>query len=211
MNVDLVSGKVLSVANAMIGESLDREAGRARVASLDELHGALDCRVGRRSDQQMYVVGHEHESMELKTSLPAVRVKGLQEESCILFDDEESSALKSRKAHEIRAGRRHQAGRFHGDGPQRLKPRLSQTKAARLKSCPSQPGIFVGRSRFGLQFAGVSAACTAGAGSSSPRKKRYLSFGLSFVPGASLGFAGEFAAGLPPSFESLLGEFGAGL
>jgi len=82
------------------------------------------------------VIGHEHEGVELKSPFTAVMVQGLEKQSRVGFNDKKSSALKSTEGNEVSSGGREESCRFQNVGPQRLKPRLRQTKSVRLKSHP---------------------------------------------------------------------------
>jgi len=101
MDVMPMSRKILRVANTMVGKSFlpdfpstDLDPNRVRVAALEQLHASLQRRVDRRRKQQMNMVRHENESMQLKSPLPAISVQGFQEEPGVGLDDEESPALK---------------------------------------------------------------------------------------------------------------------
>ena len=120
MDVQLMTEEILRVANPVIGESLlpdssatDLLTDRIRISALDQLDGAFQREGFGRREEQVNVVRHEHECMQLEFSLSAVAVKSLQEKPDIGFDDEEPCSLKSRKRHEIGPGRRHQSSRFH--------------------------------------------------------------------------------------------------
>jgi len=71
--------KILRVSDAMVGESsfpnLHRASElvfyRVRVAAFDELHRAFE-RYSRWSEQQMKMLGHEYEGVQLKLSLPSI-------------------------------------------------------------------------------------------------------------------------------------------
>ena len=65
MDVEAMPGKILSVANAMIGESLlpdflaaDFDPDGMRIAAFHKLDRALHGDVCRWGDQKMHVVGH---------------------------------------------------------------------------------------------------------------------------------------------------------
>ena len=120
MDIHAMSLKVRRVADAMIRESFlpdfaaaDFLADGVRIAAFDELHGALEGDVSRGRDEQMHVIWHEHEGMELKASLAPIVIEGLEEQPGVVFYDEESSTLEGCRGDEIRSGRRSEAGRFH--------------------------------------------------------------------------------------------------
>lgn len=82
MNVISVMQKILFVANAMICEPTLPDlplatkdlAQRMRVSAFDELNGMLQCDVGSGSHEQMNVLGHHDEGMQLKTPLAAIAI-----------------------------------------------------------------------------------------------------------------------------------------
>src|ERR1700722_19535077 len=129
MDIQPMSGEILSAANTMIRESLlpdfptaDFNSSRMGITAFYQLNRPLQGNVSRRSKEQVHVVGHQHKSMQAEFPLPAIAIKSLQEKSRIRFDDKESSTLKRREGHETGSRRRHQSRRFHGAGPQCLKP-----------------------------------------------------------------------------------------
>jgi hypothetical protein len=70
------------------------------------------------------MLGHQYESMQLKSPQPSIAIQSFQEKSDIWFDDEKPSALPSNECDEIRSRRGHRAHRLQGK-PQRLKPHRS--------------------------------------------------------------------------------------
>ena len=56
----------------------------------------------------MDVLGHDDESMQLKSAFATVTVNSLQEESHVVFDNEESSTLPGLEGDEVSSGRRNQ-------------------------------------------------------------------------------------------------------
>src|SRR5580704_5008239 len=151
MNVKLVPGKILRVADSMVGKSLlpdfsstDLDANRVRVAALDQLHPSLQRRVALRRKQQMNMIGHENESMKRISPLPPVAVQSFQEQPSVGLHDEQSLALKGREGHEISSRRRDQTGWFHQRRPSAAKAEsLRQPKAVRLEVVPFPVGIFL--------------------------------------------------------------------
>jgi hypothetical protein len=128
--VDVISmfGKIFSVTNSMIRKSSlpnfpasEFKAECMRGSTLDQLNGSLQRDVVRRRQQQVYVFGHRHKSMQLEFSLPSIAVHCLQEEPHIRFHDEVPSALRSRERYEICSWWGHQTSRLHSTS-QRLKP-----------------------------------------------------------------------------------------
>ena len=134
----------------MFGEALlpnfapaDFDSHRVRVSSLDELHRALQGNVIRRRKQQVDMVRHQHEHMQLETSLLTISIKSLQEKAGVRFHDEESSSLKCRESHEVSSRGRYQSSRFHRRWPSAAQSRdLLQPNAVRLKVAPFPIGSF---------------------------------------------------------------------
>ncbi len=89
-------------------------------APFDVLHGLLDGDVGRGREEEMEVVGHEDEGVELVAAFGAVVVEELEEEVGVVVDLEEAAAISGNggdeegadflrgEVHEgeVRAGRR---------------------------------------------------------------------------------------------------------
>ena len=157
MDVQPVSGEVLSVADAVVGESLlpdfaaaDFETDRSRVATLDELHGAFQGDVRSRCDEQVDVIGHQNKCVELELPLAAIAIESLQQEAGIRFDDKESSALESGECYEISSGRGYQSSRFHLYSPPAAEAGWhTQPNAVRLEVSPFPVGIFSKLPRLG--------------------------------------------------------------
>jgi hypothetical protein len=60
--------------------------------------------------------------VQLITAFAAISIQSLQEQECVVFDDQQSSALPSRKSYEVGSGR--------GDESSRLQEQTSAAKAA---------------------------------------------------------------------------------
>ena len=153
MNVVSVRFEIFDTANAMVGESSlpnlgsssKLNSGRIRISSLDELQRTLQSDVYGGRKQQVHMVRHDDEGMELESSLPLVAVECLQEKTDARFDNEDSPPLPGLEGHEISPGRGNSAGRFHGAAFAARRKSWSGAKAresfgwfmARLKPCPS--------------------------------------------------------------------------
>jgi len=81
MDIKPVSGKILRVANAMIGKSLlpnfhatDLDAYRVRVPAFDQLHPTLQRAIDRGRKHEMDMVRHQHKGMQAESSLPAIAI-----------------------------------------------------------------------------------------------------------------------------------------
>jgi len=92
--------KISGVANAMIGESClpnfstsEFKTERMGVSALDQLHRPLERHAEPRRNQQMNMLRHQHEGMQLKSPLPLVAVQDLQEESDVRVYDKQPSAF----------------------------------------------------------------------------------------------------------------------
>jgi len=100
--------EVLRISDAMVGESSFPNLNRVsqsffhgvREAAFDELQRTLE-RDPRWGEQQMKMVGHEHEGVELKLCLAAIRVESLQEEAGHWFGYEQASSLPGDGCYEI--------------------------------------------------------------------------------------------------------------
>ncbi len=64
-----------------------------------------------RSEEQMDVLGHDDERVQLELAIAAIAIQSLQEESDVIFDDEESAPLPGRESYEVRSGRRKESAR----------------------------------------------------------------------------------------------------
>lgn len=84
----------------------------------------------------MDMIWHEDKGVQRKAPLTPIVVNGFQEQSRVVFDNEESSSLPGREGHKIRSGRRDESYRFQ-KRPQRLKPNIfSKPNAARVELVP---------------------------------------------------------------------------
>ena len=63
------------------------------VPALDELNGALNRHIFRRSEEQMYMLRHDHERVQRELAFPPVAIKGLQKKPGGRFDYKEPSSL----------------------------------------------------------------------------------------------------------------------
>jgi hypothetical protein len=157
--------KILRVADAVVCESplpnlsaADLLPYRVGISSFDDLHGAFQSDISRGREQQVDVIGHEHEGVELKSPFTAVKVQGLEKQSRVGFHDEKCPALERRERNEVGSGRREESCRFQNVGPQRLKPRPGQIKAVRLKSHPYRWEYLIGNSYSGKRVENCLAA-----------------------------------------------------
>jgi hypothetical protein len=73
-------------------------------------------------EQQMHVLRHDHERMDLKSAFTAITIQSLQEKAHIIFDNKESSPLPGGGSYEISSDR--------GDESSRLQEQTSATEAA---------------------------------------------------------------------------------
>jgi len=114
----------------MIGESalpdFTRAADKAPegvgVSALDELSGMFERYVLCWRQKDVEVLRHYNEGVNLKSSFAPIAINCLQEESDIVFYDEEFSAVPGRKGNEVSSGRRGESAR--------LQERTSAAKAA---------------------------------------------------------------------------------
>jgi hypothetical protein len=147
MNVISMMHKSNAVANPMIGESAlpnflaapDDSTQFVRIRALDQLDGPLDGHVARRSQQQMNMLRHDNERMQLVPALATMPINRLQEKTNAHFDDKQFTSIEGREGHEISSRR--------GEEPSRLQ---KQTSAAESRasfttlnwhewnSCPSR-------------------------------------------------------------------------
>jgi hypothetical protein len=109
-----------STANPMIGESPlpnfliapDDRSKFVRVRAFDQLNRTFDGHVVRRSQQEMNMLRHDHESMQGVAPFAAIPVNRLQEETHVSFDYEQFSAVERREGHEVSPGRGDEASRL---------------------------------------------------------------------------------------------------
>jgi hypothetical protein len=82
-----MTDKILSIANPMIGEtalpdfgfSADESSEFMRISALDQLDGSLDGDVVSWSEQEMDMIGHQHEGMQEIAAFAAVVKKSFEE------------------------------------------------------------------------------------------------------------------------------------
>jgi len=130
VNVIQVIQEILAVANPMIRESARPDFALAaqdfaksmRRSTFDELNSVFERDLGGRRDEEMNVLRHDDERMDLKAALTAVSVEGLEEDAHVVFNDEKTTSLPSREGYEVSSGR--------GDESSRLQERTSAAKAA---------------------------------------------------------------------------------
>jgi len=111
---------VLNVPNPMIGESALPDFTSAAnqtpegvgVSALDQLNRVFEGYLGRRSQQEMNMLRHDNECMDFKSAFTAISIHRLQEESDVIFNNEEPSALPCCEGNEISSGRRNQSSRL---------------------------------------------------------------------------------------------------
>ena len=112
--------EVLIIANSMVGETALPDfsltandlAEDMRIAAFDELNCVFDGYAGCRSEDQVHVLGHDHERMELEAAFAAVAIQRLQKETDVVLDDEESSSVPGGKGNEIGSRWRDKAARL---------------------------------------------------------------------------------------------------
>jgi hypothetical protein len=101
--------KIRRVTDAVVGESslsyfsgpVERCPQRMRVTSLDELDGAFDSDFRCGSQQEVDVLGHDDECMQVESFLSAIAVERFKKQPRIRLDNENPSPLPSRKCEEI--------------------------------------------------------------------------------------------------------------
>jgi len=100
VDVLAVVGKILGIANTMIGKAAlpnltrpKRDPEGMGIATLDQLQRTLQREARRRRDQQMHMLRHQNKGMQQEASVAFVTVNDFQEETNIRFHDEQLSAL----------------------------------------------------------------------------------------------------------------------
>jgi hypothetical protein len=96
-----------------------------RVSAFNELNGVLNGYIVRGCEQKMNVFWHEYKGVNLETTFTPVPIHSYKKGPRIIFDDEESAALPSRKGNEVSSGRRDESSRLQ-----------EQTSAAKAASFP---------------------------------------------------------------------------
>jgi hypothetical protein len=132
MDVILVMLVIPGVSNPVIGESALPDfplsakycAQRMRRSALNELNGMFERYVFGGSEQQVDMLWHNDESVELIATVPAVTVESCQEDSCVVLDNKKPSAPPSAEGYKVSSG-----GRNESSG---LQDRTSAAKAASL-------------------------------------------------------------------------------
>ena len=110
----MVVPEILIIPDAVIGESALPDFSRpaddppegVRISTLDRFNGMFDGDAVCWSEQEMDVFRHHNECVKLEASFAAISVKGFQEKSDTVLDNEESTALPSRERDEVSSGRR---------------------------------------------------------------------------------------------------------
>lgn len=107
--VDVVAVMVVArrILHAQLFEAVfpDRQFGLKAEGktSLDELHSLLDGDVRRGGEEEMEVVRHEHESMDLISTLRSIFVQQIQKELGVGFDLKKPAAIRGNRGDEVRA------------------------------------------------------------------------------------------------------------
>src|SRR5450432_4243897 len=112
MNVLAMMRVVLRVADAMIRKPALPDIALApqfraegmRVSALDELDRAFDGYVVRRGKQQVHMLGHDDECVQLKAPFAAITVQSFEKKPDVRFHDEQPATLPGQKRHEISSG-----------------------------------------------------------------------------------------------------------
>ena len=94
MNIFSMAHEIIPISYAMVRKSALPDfpfspnfgTERVGVPAFDELNGALNRHVFRRSEQQMHMLWHDHERVQFKLAFPPVPIKGLQKEPGVRFD-----------------------------------------------------------------------------------------------------------------------------
>jgi hypothetical protein len=118
--------------------SADLLAHRVRVASFDALHRTFQRDMERGREQQVDMVRHENECMQLELSLSPIVIQRFQKQPRVRFHHKESSALEGGEGYEVRSGRRNQSSGFHQGCPSAAEAGRSkdQPNVVRLKVAP---------------------------------------------------------------------------
>jgi hypothetical protein len=72
-----------------------------RKTSFEVLHYLFERDIWGRSQQEMDMVGHDNERMELETFFVSLALNDIEEESCVLFDLKKASAGRSDGSNEV--------------------------------------------------------------------------------------------------------------
>jgi len=147
MNVIAIMDEINLAANSMVGESslpnfliaTDDRSEFMRVSAFDQLDCAFNRHVGSGSQEQMNMLRHDDESVQVVAAFAAMPVKCLQEKAYVSFDDKQFPAMVGREGHEISSRR--------GEEPSRLQKRTSAAESRtslqtvnwhEWNSCPSR-------------------------------------------------------------------------
>jgi len=87
MDVSPMEFEIARVANPVIGKSAlpdfalpaDQGSEFMRVGPLDELNGSFNRDILRGSQQEMNVIGHDHEGVQRITAFAAISIQSLEE------------------------------------------------------------------------------------------------------------------------------------
>jgi hypothetical protein len=136
--------EILFIANSVIGKSALPDFSLTSkncsegmgVPSFHQLNRMLKCRVVRRSQKQVHVLGHENKAVQLITTLPSVSVKSYKKQASKRLDYKQSSTLPRRKGDEISARRGDQSSRLQGKRQRLEAASLAQLRSARVELVP---------------------------------------------------------------------------
>jgi len=117
MDVDPADMEILFISNAMIRETAlpdgEFRAEAARETTFDQAHGALNCNaLGRK--EQMDVIGHDDEGVELEVAFVAVMLECFYKEFRVLRELEEAATVVCSACCEERSGTGGTGGDRHG-------------------------------------------------------------------------------------------------
>src|ERR1700722_1146234 len=85
------------------------------------------------------MVRHSDESVKLVASYTAVSINDSQKKTHVIFDDEQFSALMSRKGYEVGSGRRDESSKHHCEtSAAKSRASLSTLNWQEWNSCPSR-------------------------------------------------------------------------
>jgi hypothetical protein len=147
MNIISMMDEIHFVANPMIGESSlphfalssDDAANFMRVRAFDQLDRAFDGYIGRRSQQEMHVFGHENEGMQLEAPFTAIPIKGMKEDSHVFLNDEQFSAMVRGEGYKICSVWGDESSRLQGEtSAAGSRESLSTLNWHEWNSCPSR-------------------------------------------------------------------------
>ena len=157
MNAISMVQKINFVANSMIGKptlpdllvATNDGSEFMRVGALDQLDSAFDRYVVRRGQQEMNMVGHDGECVQIEAALPPIAVERLQKKTHVSFDDEQFPAMVCRERHEVRSRRGDDSSRLQGEtSAAKSRASLPTLNWHEWNSCPSRL-FFLGDVHFG--------------------------------------------------------------